>query len=106
MVDMAVTVVGALLPFVMFKVNDWLESRKKIKSSKFNVSFFESIDQFYEEQDKMESYMFNEELDNSWMGYMNIINVFAATALFAPALPFSYTMMFIAGIVRLHASKY
>jgi hypothetical protein len=42
----------------------------------------------------------------SWMGYMKIINVFAATALFAPALPFSYVMMFIAGIIRLHASKY
>jgi len=50
--------------------------------------------------------MFNEELDNSWMGYMKIINVFAATALFAPALPFSYAMMFIAGIIRLHASKF
>ena len=37
---------------------------------------------------------------------MNIVNVFAATALFAPALPFSYTMMFLTGIVRLHASKY
>jgi hypothetical protein len=50
--------------------------------------------------------MFNEELDSSWTGYMSIINVFAATALFAPALPFAYAMMFIAGIVRLHAAKY
>lgn len=37
---------------------------------------------------------------------MNIVNVFAATALFAPALPFTYVMMFLTGIVRLHASKY
>ena len=37
---------------------------------------------------------------------MNIINVFAATALFAPALPFAYVMMFLTGLVRLHASKY
>lgn len=37
---------------------------------------------------------------------MNIVSVFAATALFAPAFPFSYTMMFLTGIVRLHASKY
>jgi hypothetical protein len=60
MVDMATTVVGALLFFLMFKINDWLESRKKKKTAKFNYSFFESIDNFYEEQDKMESYMFNE----------------------------------------------
>lgn len=106
MVDMATTVVGAIVPFLMFKVNDYLESRKKKKVAKFNFSFFESIDTFYEEQDKMESYMFNEELDNSWQGYMAIINVFTATALFAPALPFSYAMMFITGIIRLHTSKY
>jgi hypothetical protein len=37
---------------------------------------------------------------------MNIVNVFGATALFAPALPFTYVMMFLTGIVRLHASKY
>lgn len=54
----------------------------------------------------MESYMYNEELDNSWQGYMAIINVFTATALFAPALPFAYVMMFITGIVRMHTSKY
>lgn len=48
MVDMAMTIVGALLPFVMFKVNDYLESRKNKKVAKFNYSFFESIDNFYE----------------------------------------------------------
>ena len=37
---------------------------------------------------------------------MNIINVFIATALFAPALPFVYVMIFITGAVRLHASKF
>lgn len=37
---------------------------------------------------------------------MNIVNVFAATALFAPAYPLAYAMMFLTGIVRLHASKY
>jgi hypothetical protein len=40
MIDMATTIVGALLPFVMFKVNDWLESRKIKKIAKFNYSFF------------------------------------------------------------------
>ncbi len=37
---------------------------------------------------------------------MTIVNVFAATALFAPALPFAYVMMFVTGIIRLHTSKY
>jgi hypothetical protein len=37
---------------------------------------------------------------------MTIITVFTATALFAPALPFAYAMMFITGIIRLHTSKY
>jgi len=37
---------------------------------------------------------------------MSIITVFTATALFAPALPFAYAMMFITGIIRLHTSKY
>lgn len=37
---------------------------------------------------------------------MSIINVLTATALFAPALPFAYAMMFFSGILRLHASKY
>jgi hypothetical protein len=50
--------------------------------------------------------MFNEEIDKSWMGYMNVINVFTALALFGPALPFVYVMMFFSGIVRLHAGKY
>lgn len=37
---------------------------------------------------------------------MNVINVFAALALFGPTLPLLFVMMFINGIVRLHASKY
>lgn len=106
MVDFATTIVGAFTPLLVFKLMEWMESREPKKSSKFNFSFFESIDNFYEEQDKMDSYMYTEELDNSWVGYMNIVNVFAATALFAPALPLAYTMMFLTGIVRLHASKY
>ena len=35
-----------------------------------------------------------------------MINVFTALALFGPALPFAYVMMFVSGVVRLHASKY
>jgi hypothetical protein len=50
--------------------------------------------------------MFNQSIDNSWIGYMNIINVFTALALFGPALPFVYVMMFVISLVRLHSSKY
>lgn len=106
MVDFATTIIGAITPYLIFKGKEWWESRQIHKTSKFNYSFFESIDNFYEEQDRMDTYMYTEELDRSWLGYMNIVNVFAATALFAPALPFSYAMMFLTGVVRLHASKY
>jgi len=54
----------------------------------------------------MHSNMFNGEVDNSWIGYMNVISVFTALALFGPALPFVYVMMFVSSLVRLHASKY
>ncbi len=37
---------------------------------------------------------------------MNVINVFTGLALFGPSLPFVYVMMFVSGVVRLHASKY
>lgn len=50
--------------------------------------------------------MFNDEIDATWTGFMKIVNVFSALALFGPALPFTYVMMFFAGIIRLHASKY
>jgi hypothetical protein len=54
----------------------------------------------------MHSYMFNQEIDSTWLGYMNVINVFTAVALFGPALPLVYIMMFFNGVVRLHASKF
>lgn len=37
---------------------------------------------------------------------MNLIILWTALALFGPALPFVYVMVFISGVVRLHASKY
>ena len=104
--DFITTIIGAFTPLLIFKIGEWMESRSTTKTSKFSFSFFEAIDNFYEEQDKMDSYMYTEELDCSWLGYMNIVNVFAVTALFAPAYPLAYTMMFLTGIVRLHASKY
>jgi hypothetical protein len=50
--------------------------------------------------------MFNQIVDNSWMGYMNVINIFTALSMFGPALPFVYALTFISTLVRLHASKY
>jgi hypothetical protein len=58
MVDMAVTIVNALLPYLLFKLSEYLEKRN-LKSTKFAYNFFEAIDDFYEEQDKMQTYMFN-----------------------------------------------
>ena len=43
----------------MKKVKEWLAAREGKKGCKFNTSFFESIDRFYEEQDSMDSYMYN-----------------------------------------------
>lgn len=37
---------------------------------------------------------------------MSIVKVFTALALFGPALPFFYVMMFVTGVIRMHASKY
>ena len=59
MVDLVVTIIGGVLPFVMIKVKEWLAAREGKKGCKFNTSFFESIDRFYEEQDSMDSYMYN-----------------------------------------------
>ena len=50
--------------------------------------------------------MFNQIIDNSWIGYMNVINIFTALAMFGPALPFVYVLIFVSTLVRLHASKY
>lgn len=60
MVDFATTIVGAITPYLVFKGKEWWESRQITKTSKFNYSFFESIDNFYEEQDRMDSYMYTE----------------------------------------------
>jgi hypothetical protein len=57
-------------------------------------------------KDKMQSLMFTSEIDSTWLGYVNLINVFTALAMFGPALPLLYVMMFISGLVRLHSSKY
>ncbi len=54
----------------------------------------------------MHTYMFNDQIDNTWTAYMNIITVFTALALFGPALPFVYVLLFVSGVVRLHSSKY
>lgn len=50
--------------------------------------------------------MFNSFVDNTWLGYMNIINLFTALTLFGPALPFIYAMIFVKSVVGLHAAKY
>lgn len=60
MVDFATTIIGAFTPYLIFKLKEWLKNRQITKTSKFNGSFYESIDRFYEEQDRMDSYMYTE----------------------------------------------
>lgn len=56
--DFFTTIVGAFTPLLVFKIMEWMESRSTVKTSKFSFSFFEAIDNFYEEQDKMDTYMY------------------------------------------------
>lgn len=72
----------------------------------FNLNYFESIDRFYEEQDQMSTYMYTDDVDNTWMEYTKIVISFSTLILFGPIVPFLYTMMFIAGLISLHSKKY
>jgi hypothetical protein len=59
MVDFAVTLVGGMTPYLLFKLKEWLRNRSITKTSKFHHNYFESIDKFFEEQDQLDSYMYN-----------------------------------------------
>lgn len=50
--------------------------------------------------------MYTDEIDRTWEGYTAIVISFTTLALFAPIVPFLYTMMFVTGVVDLNAKKY
>lgn len=96
----------ALVPLVMFYWTEFQSKKKYNENTSFNLNYFESIDSFYEEQDRMQTYMYTDEIDRSWEGYTAIVISFTTLALFAPIVPFLYTMMFVTGVVDLNAKKY
>ena len=100
------TIIAAFIPYISFKVNEYLAKKEKNQDTTFNINYFESIDEFYEEQDQMSTFMYNEEIDRTWLGYIKVIIIFTALALFAPALPFIYFMLYITGVIGLHSGKY
>jgi hypothetical protein len=48
LVDLLMTALGAFIPFISFKVREYLNRRKVKQQVKFNKNYFESIDRFYE----------------------------------------------------------
>ena len=50
--------------------------------------------------------MYNEEIDGTWLGYIKLISIFTALALFGPALPLIYVMLYLTGVIGLHSGKY
>lgn len=105
LVDFVMTIVGALTPYLTFVIMGWLRGKPK-HDAQFNVNNFEAIDEFYEEQDYMSTYMYNYELDNTWLGYIKFISLFSVLALFGNILPLAYLMMYLTGAIGLHAGKY
>ena len=54
----------------------------------------------------MSTYMYDDELDKSWLGYIKFVGLFSSLALFGNALPLIYLMLYLTGIVGIHAGKY
>ena len=106
LVEFAVTIVMAFVPLIMFRVNMYLTNKGKNQDLTFNTNYFESVDKFYEEQSRMQSYMFTDEIDKTWQGYTKVVISFSMLIMFGPIVPFLYFMIFVNGIVSLHAKKY
>lgn len=104
-VDFILTIVAAITPYATFQIMQLLNPNPQT-SAQLNVNHLESIDEYFEEQDKMSSYMYDDELDRSWLGYIKYISIFTSLALFGNALPLIYVMLYLTGIVGMHAGKY
>ena len=67
-IDLLTTVAMAFLPYLMFRYQQYSNNRMKSNSMvSFNNNYFESIDPFYEEQDQMPTYMYTDDVDNTWI---------------------------------------
>ena len=105
LVDFVMTIVAAFIPYISFQVAQFLNKNPQ-NSASFHINHLESIDEYFEEQDKMSTYMYDDELDKSWLGYIKFILLFTSIALFGNALPLIYVMLYLTGIVGIHAGKY
>lgn len=56
----------AFYPLAVFYLHKYLDKRNLNANIVFNLNYFESIDQFYEEQDRMSTYMYTDEIDRTW----------------------------------------
>jgi len=54
----------------------------------------------------MSSYLYDDVLDKSWMGYIKFISVWTAIALFGNALPLTYVALYLKGLIGMHAGKF
>ena len=54
----------------------------------------------------MESFMYNEEIDMTSISYTSLVIKITSLTLFAPALPFAYCILYLDGILAVHAQKF
>ncbi len=47
MVDFVTTLIGGATPYLVFKLKEWMRQRSTAKTSKFQHSYYESIDSFF-----------------------------------------------------------
>lgn len=100
-------IVIAIVPYVKFKCKEYFSHQKQnAANTLFATNHFESIDQFFEEQMSMDSFMYNEEVDNTSVSYTDFVVRLAALTLFGPSLPFAFILMYVNGILALHTNKF
>lgn len=72
----------------------------------FSSNQFEAIDSFIEEQRRMESFMYSQEVDMTALSYVDFIVRLTVLALFGPSFPLSYCLLYVNGILALHTNKF
>lgn len=54
----------------------------------------------------MSTFMYSDEIDNTWIEFTTAVIMFTTLALFGPIVPFLYPMIYITGLVSLHSKKF
>lgn len=60
LVDLVLLIVMAFVPLIQFYVSQGVAEKGQNQEVSYNLNYFEAIDNFYEEQDRMVTYMFND----------------------------------------------